>query len=131
MSVEVISWALNLAPVPADRGGQPSSASKFVLVGLANHAGSDGTGAFPSVATLVRYTGLSERTVRTCLDRLASPRASSRRATRASSPRGSGAPTGGRRAGTWTSAWSATTLMSPARSFRVGSPRPAGQGSLR
>jgi Helix-turn-helix domain len=45
-------------------------ACKFVLVGLANHAGPDGTGAFPSVATLVRYTGLSERTVRTCLDRL-------------------------------------------------------------
>ncbi len=40
-----------------------------MLVGLANHAGPDGTGAFPSVATLVRYTGLSERTVRTCLDR--------------------------------------------------------------
>lgn len=37
MSVEVISWALNLAPVPADRGRQPSSACKFVLVGLANH----------------------------------------------------------------------------------------------
>ena len=70
MSVEAISWALNLAPVPADRGGQPSSACKFVLPGLANHAGPDGTGAFPSVATLVRYTGLSERTVRTCLDRL-------------------------------------------------------------
>jgi Helix-turn-helix domain len=65
VSVEAISWALNLAPVPADRGGQPSSACKFVLVGLANHAGPDGTGAFPSVATLVRYTGLSERTVRT------------------------------------------------------------------
>jgi hypothetical protein len=61
---------LNLAPVPADRGGQPSSACKFVLVGLANHAGPDGVGAFPSVATLVRYTGLSERTVRSCLDRL-------------------------------------------------------------
>jgi hypothetical protein len=71
VSVEAISWALNLAPVPADRSGQPSSACKFVLVGLANHAGPDGTGAFPSVATLVRYTGLSERTVRTCLDRLA------------------------------------------------------------
>ena len=71
MSVEAISWALNLAPVPADRGGQLSSACKFVLVGLANHAGPDGTGAFPSVATLVRYTGLAERTVRTCLDRLA------------------------------------------------------------
>ena len=54
MSVEAISWALNLAPVPADRGGQPSSACKFVLVGLANHAGPDGTGAFPSVATLVQ-----------------------------------------------------------------------------
>jgi hypothetical protein len=70
MSVEAISWALNLAPVPADRRGQPSSACKFVLVGLANHAGPDGSGSFPSVATLVRYTGLSERTVRTCLDRL-------------------------------------------------------------
>jgi pyocin large subunit-like protein len=70
MSVEAISWALNLAPVPADRRGQPSSACKFVLVGLANHAGPDGSGAFPSVATLVRHTGLSERTVRTCLDRL-------------------------------------------------------------
>src|SRR6266581_8090536 len=53
VSVEAISWALNLAPVPADRGGQPSSACKFVLVGLANHAGPDGAGAFPSVATLV------------------------------------------------------------------------------
>src|SRR5579864_925779 len=61
--------ALDLAP--ADRGGQPSSACKFVLVGLANHAGPDGTGASPSVATLVRYTGLSERTVRNCLHRLA------------------------------------------------------------
>jgi hypothetical protein len=70
VSVEAISWALNLAPVPADRRGQPSSACKFVLVGLANHAGPDGTGAFPSVATLVRYTGLSERTVRSSLDRL-------------------------------------------------------------
>jgi Helix-turn-helix domain len=70
VSVEAISWALNLAPVPADRGGQPSTACKFVLVGLANHAGPDGTAAFPSVATLVRYTGLAERTVRICLDRL-------------------------------------------------------------
>jgi len=55
-------------PVPADRGVQPSSTYKFVLVGLASHAGRDGTGAFPSMATLVRYTGLSERTARTCLD---------------------------------------------------------------
>jgi Helix-turn-helix domain len=70
VSVEAISWALSLAPVPADRGGQPSSTCKFVPVGLANHTGPDGTGAFPSAANLVRYTGLSERTVRTCLDRL-------------------------------------------------------------
>ena len=70
MSVEATSLALNLAPVPAGRGWQPSSASKFVLVGLANRATPDGMGAFPSVATLVRYTG-SEQTVRTCLDRLA------------------------------------------------------------
>jgi hypothetical protein len=76
---------LNLAPVPADRG-QPSSACKFVLVGLANHAGPDGTGAFPSVATLVRYTGLSERTVRTCLDRL--PARASSPVIGAATPRG-------------------------------------------
>jgi hypothetical protein len=57
-------------PVPADRGGGPSTGCKFALVGLANHAGTDGTAEFPSVATLVRYTGLSERTLCTCLDRL-------------------------------------------------------------
>jgi hypothetical protein len=34
MSVEAISWALNLAPVPADRGGQPSSACKYLLTEL-------------------------------------------------------------------------------------------------
>jgi len=70
MSVEAISCALNLAPVPADRNAHPSSSCKFVLVGLANHAGPDGTCAFPSVRTLIRCTGLSERTVRTCLGRL-------------------------------------------------------------
>ena len=43
MSVEATSWALNLAPVPAYRGGQPSSACKFVLVGLADHAEPDST----------------------------------------------------------------------------------------
>jgi hypothetical protein len=64
VSVEAISWALSFAPVPADRGGRPSSACKFVLVGLANHAGPDGTAAFPSVATLVRYAGPVCRTER-------------------------------------------------------------------
>ena len=67
MSVEAISWALNLAPVPRDRGGKRNPACKAVLVGLANHAAPDGREAFPSVRTLVRYTDLSERTA---LDRL-------------------------------------------------------------
>ena len=44
VSVEAISWALNLAPVLADRGGQPSSACKIVILGLANHARPDGAG---------------------------------------------------------------------------------------
>jgi hypothetical protein len=35
---------------------QRASACKFVLVGLASHAGPDGAGAFSSVAALVRYT---------------------------------------------------------------------------
>lgn len=69
VSVEAISRALNLALMPRHRDGQLSSACKF-LVGMANHAGPVGAGAFPSAATLVRYTVLSERTVRTCLDRL-------------------------------------------------------------
>jgi hypothetical protein len=71
VSVEAVTWALNLAPVPADAGGKPNSACAFVLVALANHADSDGTAAFPSAETLMRYTRLSERTVRTALDRLA------------------------------------------------------------
>ena len=50
-------------------GSYPARASSSWSA-LANHAGPDGTGAFSSVATLVRYTGLSERIVRTCLDRL-------------------------------------------------------------
>jgi hypothetical protein len=42
VSVEAICWALNLAPVPVGRGGQPSTACEFVLAGLANHAGPAG-----------------------------------------------------------------------------------------
>lgn len=70
MSVEAISWALNLAPVPADKSGKPSSACAFVLVALANHADPAGRDAYPSVDTICRYTRLSERTVRYALDRL-------------------------------------------------------------
>jgi hypothetical protein len=70
VSVEAISWALNLAPVPRDRGGKPNPACKAVLIGLANHAAPEGKEAFPSEKTLVRYTCLSKRTVQTALDRL-------------------------------------------------------------
>ncbi|MCK2239964.1 MULTISPECIES: helix-turn-helix domain-containing protein [unclassified Crossiella] len=71
MSVEAITWALNLAPLPADEPGQPSkSAMAFVLVALANHADPDGQGAFPSLRRVMRYTHLSERTVRMCVRRL-------------------------------------------------------------
>ena len=70
MSVEAFTWALNLAPVPVDSNGKPNDSCAFVLVGLSNHAGPDGRGAFPSVKTLVRYTRKSERTVQTALARL-------------------------------------------------------------
>jgi Helix-turn-helix domain len=68
MSIESIVWALNGAPIPRER--RDASSLAVVLVGLANHADPDGRNAFPAVSTLVRYTRLSERTVRTCLDTL-------------------------------------------------------------
>lgn len=74
MSIEALNWAFNLAPVPMDhgkRGSKPNPACASVLIGLANHAGPDGRNAFPGVPTLMRYTRLSERTVRTAIDRLA------------------------------------------------------------
>jgi hypothetical protein len=71
VSVEAILWALNLAPVPRDRGGKPNPACKAMLIGLVNHPGPDSKEAFPAVRTLIRYTCLSERTVRTALDRAA------------------------------------------------------------
>lgn len=40
MSVEAIHWALNAAPIPRDR--RDASSLAIVLVGLANHADSDG-----------------------------------------------------------------------------------------
>jgi helix-turn-helix protein len=65
VSIEAISWALNAAPIPRDR--RDASSLAVVLVGLANHAGPDGRNAFPSLAKLVRYTRLSERSVRYAL----------------------------------------------------------------
>lgn len=65
MSIEAIHWALNDAPIPGDR--RDASSLAIVLVGLANHADPDGRNAFPSLATLARYTRLSERSIRYAL----------------------------------------------------------------
>lgn len=65
MSVQAMSWALSL-PVQTLK----DSSARHVLLCLANYAGSNGTGAFPSASTLAQDTGLSERTVRYKLDDL-------------------------------------------------------------
>ncbi len=44
------------------------SSARHLLLCLANYAGSNGAGAFPSATTLAQDTGLSERTVRYKLD---------------------------------------------------------------
>jgi hypothetical protein len=65
MSIEAIRWALNTAPIPRNR--RDASSLAVVLIGLANHADPDGRNAFPSLATLARYTRLSERSIRYAL----------------------------------------------------------------
>jgi hypothetical protein len=45
-------------------------AARHVLLCMANYAGPEGRGAFPSAATISKQTGLSERTVRLKLDEL-------------------------------------------------------------
>jgi hypothetical protein len=60
-----MSWALALPKASLE-----NPAARHVLLCLANYAGSDGRGAFPSAATLSDDTGLSERTVRLKLDEL-------------------------------------------------------------
>lgn len=65
MSIEAINWALNHAPIPADR--KDASTLAITLIALANHAGPDGRDAFPSVERMMRYTRLSRRTVQRSL----------------------------------------------------------------
>lgn len=55
MSVEAQSWAFEVTGITA--------AQKVVLLVLANHAGHDGTNAWPSVATISRKSCLSDRRV--------------------------------------------------------------------
>lgn len=56
MSIEATAWALNVETVP-------DSTARVILLGLANHAGRDGSAAWPSVATLAAYAVCSTRTV--------------------------------------------------------------------
>ena len=58
MSLDAMIWALKKAPV---KSGQ----EQVVLIALADHASSDGTGAYPSQATIAEYAQCSTRTVRT------------------------------------------------------------------
>lgn len=58
-----MSWALQIP-----KASLPDSSARHVLLCLANYAGTDGRGAFPSANTLSDDTGLSERTVRAKLD---------------------------------------------------------------
>lgn len=66
MSVQAMTWALAIP-----KSSLENPAARHVLLCLANYAGSDGRGAFPSAGTLSEDTGLSERTVRLKLDELA------------------------------------------------------------
>ncbi|RDL24151.1 helix-turn-helix domain-containing protein [Pseudomonas jessenii] len=63
MSIQSMVWALEQQEIK-------DSTCRHVLLCLANYAGSDGRGAFPSALTLANDTGLSERTVRYKLDAL-------------------------------------------------------------
>ena len=65
MSVQAMTWALAIPKASLE-----NPAARHVLLCLANYAGSDGRGAFPSAGTLSLDTGLSERTVRLKLDEL-------------------------------------------------------------
>ncbi|WP_201020316.1 helix-turn-helix domain-containing protein [Pseudomonas cichorii] len=62
-----MSWALQIP-----RETLSDSSARHVLLCLANYAGTDGRGAFPSATTLSEDTGLSERTVRAKLEVLRS-----------------------------------------------------------
>lgn len=60
-----MSWALQIPTTTLS-----DSSARHVLLCLANYAGTDGRGAFPSASTLSNDTGLSERTVRAKLELL-------------------------------------------------------------
>ena len=63
MSVQAISWVIDQSKQKAN--------SFIVLLMIANHAKSDGTGAWPSISTLAKESRLGERTVQRAILKLA------------------------------------------------------------
>lgn len=60
-----MTWAMDIPTSSLD-----NPAARHVLLCMANYAGPEGRGAFPSASTISKQTGLSERTVRLKLDEL-------------------------------------------------------------
>jgi hypothetical protein len=65
MSVQALSWVIE--------NSKHKGNTFVVLLMIANHARSDGTGAWPSVQTLCKECRLARRTVQRCLSRLSKP----------------------------------------------------------
>jgi len=62
LSVQAISWVIDQSKHKGN--------TFVVLLMIANHAKSDGTGAWPSIHTLAKESRLSDRTVQRCIKRL-------------------------------------------------------------
>ena len=63
LSIQAMAWAIQQQEVT-------EPVTRFVLLCLANYAGSDGAAACPSVLRLARDTGLSERAIRAHIRKL-------------------------------------------------------------
>jgi len=63
VSVQAISWVLEHS--------KSRLGPRHVLLSIANHARSDGTGAWPAISTIAKEAKLSVRAVQYCLRRLA------------------------------------------------------------
>lgn len=63
LSIQAMAWAIEQQQIT-------EPVTRFVLLCLANYAGSDGNAACPSVLRLARDTGLSERAIRSHLRKL-------------------------------------------------------------
>lgn len=62
MSIEAMVWVLHHSPL--------SGADKLVLLGIANHADSEGRNAWPAIATLARYANITERSAQRAVRRM-------------------------------------------------------------